>query len=224
LLGTARRRWKWREEVSGEQRVTAAYNLVRARKLLAEEIVPTNQCFRNALNVLSAAEGKLKRATIKESAVKPELDKQLERCASMLEKSRIALEQRRKSYWENSLFAEPAEKMTWMIELDDKNRVHSIPPKELAEHERIFEKAEYLRQLVKRIDLDARFQVRVAVDPQVLSFARLHFADYNRSVNAPDLYLRKSRQNARWQTNRGRQRDYCTCRRSENTRCTPEVI
>jgi hypothetical protein len=53
--------------------------------------------------------------------------------------------------------------MTWMIELDDKNRVHSIPPKELAEHERIFEKAEYLRQLVKRIDLDARFQVRVAV-------------------------------------------------------------
>jgi hypothetical protein len=163
LLGTARRRWKWREEVSGEQRVTAAYNLVRARKLLAEEIVPTNQCFRNALNVLSAAEGKLKRATIKESAVKPELDKQLERCASMLEKSRIALEQRRKSYWENSLFAEPAEKMTWMIELDDKNRVHSIPPKELAEHERIFEKAKYLRQLVKRIDLDARFQVRVAV-------------------------------------------------------------
>jgi hypothetical protein len=36
LLGTARRRWKWREEVSGEQSVTAAYNLVRARKLLAE--------------------------------------------------------------------------------------------------------------------------------------------------------------------------------------------
>lgn len=135
---------------------------VRFYKLFCQEIVPTNLSFERAVKVLSAAEGKLKRATILGSSAKAELDAELNKCASVLERARIAVEQRRESYWEDSLFAEPEERAGWMIEFDAENQVRSIPPVDLVDHERIFEKAKYPRKPVKKLDLDARFQVRVA--------------------------------------------------------------
>ena len=112
---------------------------------------------------MSAAETKLKKAKTQNSMVKAELDMELKKCASALEKTRTDLEERRESYWKDSLLAEPEERMKWTIEFDAENRIHPIPPDDLVANERMFEKAKYPRKLVKRLDLDARFQVRVAV-------------------------------------------------------------
>jgi len=128
-----------------------------------ETIVPNNQCFKDTLYILRAAERKLKEAKTQKSSVKVELDGELKNCSSVLEKTRIALERRRETYWKESLFADPAEKESWMIEFDAENRINSVPPEDLVKQERMFEKAKYPSRLVKRIDLDTRFQIRVAV-------------------------------------------------------------
>jgi hypothetical protein len=132
-------------------------------KLYETSVVADNQCFRIAIDAVAAAEAKLKKARIPESKVKTEIDKQLHHCTSTVEEVRHSLEQRRNSYWKDVLFAEPEERMRWSVYFDDEKRIHSIPPKELAERERIFDKVKYPRNLVRQIDLDARFQVRVAV-------------------------------------------------------------
>jgi hypothetical protein len=132
-------------------------------RLFHKTIVPNNQCFKDTLDLLRATELKIKEAKTQKSSVKAELDGELEKCSSVLEKTRIAIERRRETYWKESLFAEPAERMTWMIEFDDDNQINSVPPEDLVQQERMFEKAKYPSRLVKRIDLDTRFQIRVAV-------------------------------------------------------------
>jgi hypothetical protein len=132
-------------------------------------VVADNQSFRDAIDALSAAEATLKNAMapktkvdVTKSKVRTEVDKRVSQCASAVEKCRQSLELWRNSYWQDALFAPPEERMRWSVYFDDEKNVHSIPPQELVELEKIFNNANYPRDLVKQIDLDTRFQVRVA--------------------------------------------------------------
>jgi hypothetical protein len=136
---------------------------VHVYKLYKASVVADNQCFRDGLDALSAAETKLRNVRTQESRVKPNIDKKLGQCASAIGKTRQSLERWRDSYWQDVLLAEPEERMKWSVYIDHEKQVHSIPPKELVEWERIFDNAKYPRNLVKQIDLDRRFQLRVGV-------------------------------------------------------------
>jgi hypothetical protein len=136
---------------------------VHCYRLFHKTIVPNNQCFEDTLDILRATEQKLTNAKTQKSSVKAELDRELERCSSVLEKTRIAVERRRETYWRESLFADITERMKWKIEIDDENRINSVPPEDLVQQERMFENAKYPGTLVKRVDLDRYFQIRVAI-------------------------------------------------------------
>jgi hypothetical protein len=150
---------------------------VQIYKIYETSVVADNQSFRDAIDALSAAEATLKNAMApktKVNATKPkvdatkskvrvEVDKRVTQCASAVEKCRQSLELWRDSYWQDALFAPPEERMRWSVYFDDEKKVHSIPPEELVELEKIFNNAKYPRDLVRQIDLDTRFQVRVAV-------------------------------------------------------------
>ena len=143
---------------------------VHVYKIYKTSVVADNLSFRDAIETLSAAETTLKNAlapkaeiAATKSKVRTEVDKRLRQCASAVEKSRHSLEHWRNSYWHDALFAAPDERMNWSLYFDDEKKVGSIPPKELVELEKIFNGAKYPRDLVRQIDLDTRFQVRVAV-------------------------------------------------------------
>lgn len=143
---------------------------VHIYKIYKTSVVAENQSFRDAIDTLSAAEAILKnakapnpRVDATKSKVRAEVDKRVSQCASAVEKSRQSLELWRNSYWQDALFAPPEERMRWSVYSDDEKKVHSIPPKELVQLEEIFNDAKYPRDLVRQIDLDTRFQVRVAV-------------------------------------------------------------
>jgi hypothetical protein len=131
-------------------------------KLYATSVVTDNQCFRDGLDALSAVETKLKKVRTQKSRVKREVDKTLRQCASAIEKTRRSLEERRDSYWQDVLFAEAKERRKWSVYFKNKKQVQSIPPEELTQWERILDKTKYPRNLIRQIDLDTRFQVRVA--------------------------------------------------------------
>jgi hypothetical protein len=116
---------------------------VHIYKLYESSVVPDNQCFRIAIDALSDAKEKLKEPKTPESKVKSEVDKRLSECASAIDKALRSIEQRRDSYWEDVLFAEPEERMKWPVYIDDQRRIHQVPPQKLAEWQRIFDRAKY---------------------------------------------------------------------------------
>jgi len=132
-------------------------------KRFQDEIVPRNRAFELTIETVAAANSRLKKAQVADSPVKAEISHSLDRCAMVLDQTVTVLKERQKSYWETSLLALPEEREKWAVYLDDQKQVHSIPPRELAQFERIFDGARYPRRLVKRIDLDKRFQIRVAL-------------------------------------------------------------
>lgn len=136
---------------------------VRVYHLYEASVVPDNQNFGDAIDALSAAETKIREVRTQASRVKQEVDKTLSQRASAIEMVRSSLEKRWDSYWQDVLFAPPEERMNWPVYVDDEKRAQSIPPEERNELEKIFENAKYPRKLVRQLDLDKRFQVRVAV-------------------------------------------------------------
>jgi hypothetical protein len=136
---------------------------VRCYKPYATSVVADNQCFSDGIEALTAAETKLKNVRTQESTVKRQVDKTLRRCRLAVKKVRRSLEKERDSYWQDVLFAPPKERMKWSVYFDDQKQVRRIPPEELAEWEKIFNRARYPGKLVKQRDLDRRFQVRVAL-------------------------------------------------------------
>ena len=142
---------------------------VHIYKIYETSVVADNQSFRDAIDALSAAEATLKNAKAPKtkvdatkSKVRTEVDKRVSQCASAVEKCRQSLELWRNSYWQDALFAPPEERMKWSIYVDDEKKIHVFPPEELVQLEEIFDNAKYPRDLVRQIDLDTRFQVRVA--------------------------------------------------------------
>jgi hypothetical protein len=136
---------------------------VHVYKLYEESVVADNQNFGDAIAALAAAETKLKNVRTQKSPVKPEVDWTLSQCTSAIEKTRRSLEKRWDSYWQDVLFAPPRERKNWTVYVDDKKQLHWFPPDELTKAEKIFENAKYPRDLVRQLDLDRRFQLRVAV-------------------------------------------------------------
>jgi hypothetical protein len=136
---------------------------IRSYKLV-RNIPAINRRFKKALEAFSAAESELRNANAQEN---PEIDSavndKLDEYVAILEKARSTLKQRRESFWQDFLLAEPEEKAKWSVWMDDAKQVHLIPPANLAAWEEIYAKARYPRRLTKRIDLDSRFQIRVAV-------------------------------------------------------------
>jgi hypothetical protein len=131
-------------------------------KSFASRIVPTNWAFKDAIDVLSAAVSKLKKAATQKSVVDGGLDSDLNRCCSTVARTLNRLKADRETYWQNALMATVAEKMNWDVQFREDSEVSSIPPAEMLKAEERFTKAQYPKQLLKRIDLDRRFQVRVA--------------------------------------------------------------
>jgi len=136
---------------------------VHVYRLYEASVVADNQNFGNAIDALSAAETQIRKVRTQESRAKPEVDKTLSRCALAIEKARSSLEKRWDSYWQDVLFTPPKERMNWTVYLDNDKQLQSFPPEEIAKYEEIFQNAKYPRNLVRQIDLDKRFQLRVAV-------------------------------------------------------------
>jgi hypothetical protein len=132
-------------------------------------VVAVNQCFKIAIGALSAAEAKLKKAKTPESEVKSQVDEQLRLCLSTVEETRRSLEGRRDGYWEFALAVEIQEKVrAWggWNPTPSQEELDSMTPEQRKEHvewKTIFDTAEYPRDLVRQIDLDTRFQLRVAL-------------------------------------------------------------
>ena len=139
---------------------------VRMYKLYDSSVVTANQSFRDGLDVLSSIEKKLKKVKTQESSAKPGVDFVLSQCASAIEKARKSLEQRRDSYWPEVLMAPPEERRNWPIEwpvrFDEKQQIQTIPPEPIAKLEEMLEDVKYPRKLMRQLDLDRRFQLRVA--------------------------------------------------------------
>jgi hypothetical protein len=131
--------------------------------LTLEHIVEQLGGLSSAEEVLNEAMARTPTFDAEKSKVKTELDKRMRECASAIEESRRSLELWRDSYWKDVFFALPEERMKWSVYFDDKNQLQTIAPDELAEWEKIFNNAIYPKNLVKQIDLDTRFQLRVAV-------------------------------------------------------------
>jgi hypothetical protein len=128
-----------------------------------DHIVPTNFYFKDAIDALAAAKAKLKKVRPGAVSSPGEVSGILTRSISAIEKSMAMLKKRSASYWHDALMAMPEERRHWNVYVDDDKQVHSIPPEDLARSEKLFEDAAYPAELVKRIDLDRRFQVRVAL-------------------------------------------------------------
>lgn len=128
-----------------------------------EKVSQNNDCFRDALDALSGAERRLTRTILPESQAKGGVQAVLTKAISFLASRRVAMEQRRDSYWEETLLAGPQERKRWSVYMDKEKHVHSIPPQELSDWEKIFNDFSYPRKMVRQIDLDSRFQVRIAV-------------------------------------------------------------
>ncbi len=132
-------------------------------KTFCNFIVPASLYFKDAISALASAKSKLGKPTLKESLIKRQLEMDLKNCSALLEKTLDTLKTGRQSFWQDVLFASAKERSRWSICINDDKEVRSIPPPELAEFEQIFDKVTYPTALAKRIDLDKRFQIRVAV-------------------------------------------------------------
>jgi hypothetical protein len=126
----------------------------------AENVLNANVAFRKAFHALVQAE-RLILKTSKKVAILP-VRHHLVRLSEHVASVRATLERDREGYWERALSASPDERAGWSINLDS-DEVEMIPPQDLIESEKIFASANYRRRLIKRSDLDKRFQVRMAV-------------------------------------------------------------
>jgi hypothetical protein len=126
------------------------------------DVVSVNLSFKDVVAALSAANGKLKRVRIQHSQITSSMQAQLTECSAQIEKTLYALEEYRDTYWQQALFALPDERTSW-ITLDGPNAFRAQLPDELVQAEQIFDGTPYPKHLLKRIDLDTRFQIRIAV-------------------------------------------------------------
>lgn len=131
-------------------------------KQFQEKIVPTNQGFALAIKTLSVALSKLKKLEAREPVVVAGLAYELKRYSTVTEETLDRTKKKRESLRNDGLLASPDERKTWSIIFGDDHVVHPIPPVDLIESERKFQDAKYPRNLLKRIELDRRFQIRVA--------------------------------------------------------------
>lgn len=121
---------------------------VQFYKLFQDNIVPSNQCFKDAVDALSAAQSKLKKAHLHQSKVRAAVESDLKRCARMLAEAQLSIEWRREALLRRSLFPDRLfPSRMWPIYIDENNQPHPFP--------------KYPRKLVKRTDLDTLFQLRV---------------------------------------------------------------
>jgi hypothetical protein len=131
-------------------------------KWYATKILPSNRGFKKAIDTLAEVAAILRGTESTESVAVAGVSDPLSRFSSNIRKTLRRLEKERDLYWERALIATPAERMTWSVHFKKFGRVVSIPPRDLVESEHAFKQADYPRNLLKRIDLDTRFQVRVA--------------------------------------------------------------
>jgi hypothetical protein len=131
-------------------------------KSFVERITPTNLAYKDAIDALSAAISKLRKAAAQRSVKEGRLQGDLNLCCSKLEKTLTRLTTQRESYWQNALIGTDEEKKNWDLHWHKDNVGTRVPPAELLKAEERFNQAQYPKQLLKRIDLDRRFQVRVA--------------------------------------------------------------
>jgi hypothetical protein len=126
-------------------------------------VVSTNKAFDDTIGTLCAVQKRIMQA--ERQVPLPELKSRLNRRALNLGKEIDAIRARRESYWKEALLAEPKVRMEWPVELKLKPHVTitPIPPQELVEWEKILHRVRYADTLEKRIDLDSRFQKRLAI-------------------------------------------------------------
>jgi hypothetical protein len=131
-------------------------------KWYVRQIVPTNLGFKKAIDALTVVALRLRRTEATESVAVAGLAGDLNRCSFSVEKTLSRLKRERESHWQVVLSSTPAERRTWPVHVDNEYRVHRVPPDHLAKRENVFKWANYPKDLLKRVDLDRRFQVRVA--------------------------------------------------------------
>lgn len=139
------------------------FNEVLLYHCFHRDIGPANTYFKEAVAALTAARNKLAKLQSAGASHANDVAFRLKRPISAIDDSLAELEKFRASYWQNRLLAIPEERSRWSVYLDQEKRVHSIPPEDLQRSEALFQKAAYPRELVKRIDLDRRFQIRVGL-------------------------------------------------------------
>jgi hypothetical protein len=74
---------------------------------------------------------------------------------------RVLLKKSTQSYWDEAFLATRATRDGWYIDPEE-DRPTPLPPEELLEAEKIFQDLKYPRKLMRRYDLDKRFQLRSA--------------------------------------------------------------
>ncbi len=143
---------------------------IRAYKRCVANISPNNQCFNDGLATLSGAARYLRKAHTQEAQAKTVVDEVLSRAAVMLDTQHDGLERRRDTFWDDLLLASGEERKDWPLDFDNrewvsygKQRVHPRPPADFRSWAERFNKFKYPERLLRRIDLDSRVQVRIAV-------------------------------------------------------------
>jgi hypothetical protein len=143
---------------------------IRAYKRCAINISPNNQCFNDGLVALSGSARDLRKTHAQAAQAKPAVDEVLSRAAFMLDVQRAGLERQRDTFWDDLLLASGEERKDWPLDFDNrewvsygKQRVHLRPPADFRSWAERFNKFKYPERLLRRIDLDSRVQVRIAV-------------------------------------------------------------
>jgi hypothetical protein len=131
-------------------------------KLFSKDIVSANRSFKSAIEAFTIAKRRLEQARIPPSMVSESLQKTVDKHTAMLEEALLAIESQKTTHWKDVLLAAPEEREKWWLFVDDQKKVQVTVPSDVTEGEKVFDGAKYPTDLVKRIDLDYRFQVRVA--------------------------------------------------------------
>lgn len=131
-------------------------------KLFGNRIVPMNIAFKKAIKVLSGTAAKLKKVAAQDMVIAGGLSGDLEHCCLPIEKAVNRLKVKYEGLWRDSLIATPEEKLSWDLHFAKDGKLFRIPPADLLAEEKRFAQARYPERLLKRIQLDRRFQVRVA--------------------------------------------------------------
>lgn len=136
---------------------------IQTYRTFREKIIPSNECFRDALERLTAVESRLRKRHFEQADVKVELEGVLEKAAAYVEKCKLLIERKRSEYWKLELLAPSHERRQWKVFLDREKIVQPIPPEDVVQYEKLFDGVKYPKELVKRLDLDSRLQIRVGI-------------------------------------------------------------
>ncbi len=79
--------------------------------------------------------------------------------ASIVSQEKSSLEESKGSYWEQQLVATRSARNKWLIDMEE---LREVIPRELLQVEEIFSNVSFPRKLIRRSDVDKRFQIRTA--------------------------------------------------------------